>query len=120
MEEKRNAADQNKFVKIFSDLVGLFDNKPRAAATVAMILVIIYLWNRNDQLNSARIQDQKEFNAAIVAEVRKQVKQPLEDIKNTQQAAIDSNKRKIDSTRAEISPILETIKETVKNINRKK
>lgn len=106
---------QNKLVKAFSDLVGLFDTKPRAAATVGMILVILYLWYRNDQLNAARIQDQKDFNAAIVAEVRKQVKPIAEDLRNKQ----NITRVKVDSTRAELAPVIKSIKETVNKINKK-
>lgn len=108
MEESKDGT--NKYVKVYQDLVGLFDTKPRAAATVGLILVILFLGYKVLDLQNQRIQDQKDFNAAIVAEVRKQVQPAINDIKEKQ----DSNKNKIDSTAAQIAPVLESVKKALK------
>jgi len=108
--------DQNKFVKAFGDLVGLFDTKSRASATVAMICVILYLWYKTDQLNAARIQDQKEFKDQMITEIRRQITPAIAEVKATQ----DSNKVKIEKTAELIKPVLMKINQAINKMNDKK
>ncbi|WPU91782.1 hypothetical protein SNE25_20915 [Mucilaginibacter sabulilitoris] len=104
----------SKLVKLFGDLVGLFDTKPRAAATVGMLLAIIYLFIQNQKLVQARIDDKDQMYREIITEVRKQYDPVLRDMKNAQ----DSNKVKIDSTTSSIKPVLETVKKTINEIRK--
>jgi len=113
LESKGNFVE--KGVKSFGELVGLFDSKPRAFATVGMIIIILYLWVANDNKNDRLLEQEERHKNEMIAEVRKQIKPLRDDLTKKS----DSTKAVVDSTRSELAPVIKSIKETVKKINGK-
>ncbi|RCH53953.1 hypothetical protein DJ568_15550 [Mucilaginibacter hurinus] len=105
-------------VKVFADLVGLFDSKLRASVTVALIAAVVYLFMENKELNRSRIDDTKywqEREAKLYQRIINRYDPRFNEIK----VVTDSTKAKVDSTTARIEPVLNKVTETINKLKSK-
>src|SRR5690606_10540526 len=109
MDEKQT----KKAVALFYDLVGLFDTKPRAFVTVAMIIAIIALafdlrrvYNIRAEDSEARLKRSEDF---IYNRVLERVNDNVEPRLSQVEANTDSARAIVDSTAQQIQPVLKKI-----------
>src|SRR5689334_21700169 len=96
----------NRWVRIFSDLVGLFDSKPRAEVSVALIGAVIYLFADNRRLAQMRIDDADKWRDREAAIYNKIINR-YDPKWNEAKLVIDSTKAKVDSSTERITPVVE-------------
>lgn len=115
-----NNLKPNWAVRNFSELVGLFDSKPRAFVMVGLFVVIAFMgydlrrvYNIRAVDSEARLKRSEDF---IYNRLLEQMKPELMQMRSN----TDSAKAKVDSTVQQIRPLLEKVSETVNEINNRR
>lgn len=103
---------QKGFLKIFVELVGLFDTKSRAAATVVMLLTIFYLASEVKDLQEKRVEDNDKWRDREVELYKKLI--------NRYDPKMEAISTKVDSTNMRVNKVSDNISETLNKINKRK
>ena len=101
--------------KVFSDVVGLFDTKGKAAIQVIMIGSIFYLYNENQNLNS-QISKEIRLSGRTEADIYKKLLERYDPAFKEIKQKADSNNEMLDTLRGQIKPLVHKLSEKLKSM----
>ncbi|MFE2861624.1 hypothetical protein [Sphingobacterium multivorum] len=101
--------------KVFSDVVGLFDTKGKAAIQVIMIAAIIYLYIENQNLNG-QISKEIRLSGKTEAEIYKKLLERYDPAFREIKEKADSSNAIVDTLRGQIKPLVHKLSEKLKSM----
>src|SRR5690606_40189737 len=104
-------------LRAFSDVVGLFDTKGKAAITVILICCIFYLYVENKELNKALLDDNRKWQDRE-RDIYLNIIQRYDPEFRRMREASDSMRVAVDSTTMSIRTVVERLNETLDKIKR--